>query len=110
MRWKSKEEKYRGWSEWFAWYPVQVNGEMVWFEKIYRRIVRSNMASLNSKRKVYTWLYTDFKSLLADAGKTENEAYDSQYVSAASGNSYVSSNAATANKIKQILNEKKTHV
>ncbi len=39
MRWKIKKTRKnqkKVWREWFAWYPVVVNGEKVWFETIMR--------------------------------------------------------------------------
>lgn len=38
MRWKSGKQKYREWTEWFAWHPVTiVSGDIIWLEKIYRK-------------------------------------------------------------------------
>lgn len=42
MRWakESAEERVRRlekWRPWFAWYPVTIDTERVWLEKVYRR-------------------------------------------------------------------------
>lgn len=29
------------WVEWFAWYPVKIHGERVWFKTVYRRLVNT---------------------------------------------------------------------
>lgn len=44
MRWKTetlseKRKRLEQWRTWFAWYPVKMNGEWVWFEQIYRRTI-----------------------------------------------------------------------
>jgi hypothetical protein len=31
----------KSWELWFAWYPVQVNGEFVWGKRIYRRNINT---------------------------------------------------------------------
>lgn len=44
MRWKTRYSRKEAWAkkryewhEWFAWRPVTIKDEWVWFEKIYRR-------------------------------------------------------------------------
>lgn len=34
MRWKPRD--IRVWRRWFAWHPIQMDGELVWFEWVER--------------------------------------------------------------------------
>jgi hypothetical protein len=27
------------WEKWFAWYPIQIEGERIWWKTVYRRLV-----------------------------------------------------------------------
>ena len=41
MRWKLKPSpprpNLREWHSWFAWFPVEINGEAVWWERVERK-------------------------------------------------------------------------
>jgi hypothetical protein len=38
MKWRaSSDSMVREWHRWFAWYPVRVDGSMVWFEFVERQ-------------------------------------------------------------------------
>lgn len=40
MRWKHKTFDQYEWHQWFAWYPVVVECEWVWLERVERRASR----------------------------------------------------------------------
>ena len=37
MRWKAKHrQQYDEWRDWFAWFPVKIQGEWIWLETVQR--------------------------------------------------------------------------
>lgn len=72
MRWKTEtyaEQKKRleTWKLWFAWYPVMIENERVWFEWVYRRNKVYNGSIANTE-------YADALSMLKK--KKYDEDYD----------------------------------
>lgn len=66
MRWltetlKEKDERMAKWKPWFAWHPVRIDKELVWFEWIYRRTkaYRGGMGDT-----IYETEYTDTMTML----------------------------------------------
>jgi hypothetical protein len=41
------------WQAWFAWYPVKVNSERVWFKTVYRRCINTYVDYDDWKRYEY---------------------------------------------------------
>ena len=41
------------WKPWFAWRPVTIHGERVWFETVYRRCINTYVDMDNWKRYEY---------------------------------------------------------
>jgi hypothetical protein len=37
MRFTLKPKNVREWHPWFAWYPVKIQNEVVWLEKVQRK-------------------------------------------------------------------------
>ncbi len=37
MRWTDKEKVMPEWYAWFAWYPVRLNGKIIWLERLMRK-------------------------------------------------------------------------
>ena len=56
MRWKVKTAK--GWHSHFALWPVKVEGEWVWLERVMRKGWKRS-ASLSSKKGGWTWDYVN---------------------------------------------------
>jgi hypothetical protein len=52
----------KSWSEWFAWFPVEIDGEARWLEKVYRREVRHGFLTDISLH--YRYDYTDLIKIL----------------------------------------------
>jgi hypothetical protein len=65
VRWRTKLARYDEWTSWYAWYPVIVNDEYVWFEKVYRRQTR-----IGGNRN--GWIYKGIFDMLKNSG-SENQ-------------------------------------
>lgn len=51
MRWQiRKPNPYNAWRRWFAWYPVRVDDQMVWWEYVERRRARLQNLHLDPHR------------------------------------------------------------
>lgn len=96
MRWKAlsytqktkiKAEKIQKWHEWFAWKPVFVGNEKVWFETVYRKA--KNVSTYTDDRffgifgptvlklsSNYSWEYSDIINMMKDK-KDDVQAEDS---------------------------------
>lgn len=51
------------WRAWFAWYPVKVGNEAVWFETVYRR---KDIVIYQQGLKI-DWVYTTLFDVLKEA-------------------------------------------
>lgn len=54
----------RRWEKWFAWYPVEVNEDRVWFKFVYRykQYIRVNGDGISFKSR---WVYGDILDVLS---------------------------------------------
>jgi hypothetical protein len=48
---------YGPWKEWFAWYPVKVDGKYEWFKTVYRRCINSYVDHEDWKNYEYGTLF-----------------------------------------------------
>lgn len=71
MRWKTRYSKKQEWQrkryewhEWFAWRPVVIKDEWVWFETIYRRYARTNRFAAEFGGQFETIEYSDAMDML----------------------------------------------
>ena len=56
------------WKEWYAWRPVKVKGQRVWFKKIYRRSINTYVDQDDWTR----YEYGDIFDVLKEAGDGNN--------------------------------------
>jgi hypothetical protein len=49
------------WQQWFAWYPVRVNGKKVWLERVFRRCINTYVDFDDWSRYEYGTLFDVIK-------------------------------------------------
>lgn len=78
MRWK--EKKYSDWHSYFAWKPVLINGEWVWFERVLRRGVPQLTAKARNSPWRWDYINSEFDLIKREA---ENRAQEGNYIPSA---------------------------
>lgn len=69
MRWKAKD--YSKWHSYFVWVPMQIDGEWIWLERIFRK-GRSQIQPLSVKNSKYRWEYVNSEFDLIKRAETED--------------------------------------
>lgn len=57
--WKEYKARLSRYCEWFAWYPVSIDGRIYWLEKVLRRYKFSHSSNGDTKEVIYQRLGYD---------------------------------------------------